>query len=793
MRAVTAERATQRGPKPVPERDRQPVQRLDLAPHDRLEPRRAARERLSIGRNRDAGERTDRPRCRPSRRTARPQRRRCRIQRGSSRPNRDRRPVRPGVREMEPVRARLEALDGVLGHARKGIGPAAGTAGDPRNAAWHERPQPARGAEAAPANVSCRRDPDDSRLDAERGKRTAIGADDIEDHQIVAWRSRRNEAEIHGDGRCRAPSRAAGQWRRRPCSRRCSAIRARPTAPRALRAPRRRSPPVRSLARRPDGPTPRPEIRRRRPTARTGGPSSRSPSEPRCTSRSPARSRGRRVRGRAPVLPRRTPARRIGEGSRRVGRGLGSPGRGPARTSRRSTVALRSRARRARPGPPRARGPGPSAVPRLRPFRLASTVAPTRVADPPEIPAPSARVGWPSRIRDRNIEAVPPRRDQQLAREGRRRGARDRQLEVGDRRRRWASPQGRDPRRSRRAARATARRPARPAADPRRPAEHLTLVSFGRATSERMNPESTCSGSIHATAPFVRALANVRKWSFRFGARRQIDRSPACQDRRHVVGRGEVGVGDHRPRAGREEAGGVVVDPLLGHIERPLRQTRLGVPAGVAEMAEDHDRVGRELELSGDPASPKYWCASAAPRLRVQPEAVLGRRKTARRGRCSASHCRGPDRRRPTPPPGRLGPAPTSRRANRPGPHSASASRRRPRPGRPGSGSTASQRRPGPTITTTFGGVPAGSDRAATLPAPRGAGPQRQPRAGARGVEPSPRRLSDSRARTIHDRRGRRPYQEVIHSAFARSSFRDRAPFTGTPSCGAPPATLTFT
>ena len=45
----------------------------------------------------------------------------------------------------------------------------------------------------------------------------------------------------------------------------------------------------------------------------------------------------------------------------------------------------------------------------------------------------------------------------------------------------------------------------------------------GFTTSERWNPDDTWSGSISAIAPLVRALANVRKWSLTFGARRQIE------------------------------------------------------------------------------------------------------------------------------------------------------------------------------------------------------------------------------------------------------------------------------
>ena len=61
--------------------------------------------------------------------------------------------------------------------------------------------------------------------------------------------------------------------------------------------------------------------------------------------------------------------------------------------------------------------------------------------------------------------------------------------------------------------------------------------------------------------------------------------------------------------------------------ERPFRQPRLGQAAGVAEVVQQHDRVLRELDRGGDPPLPEVLMrVVAAPRGRVEAEAVLGRR-----------------------------------------------------------------------------------------------------------------------------------------------------------------------
>jgi len=54
------------------------------------------------------------------------------------------------------------------------------------------------------------------------------------------------------------------------------------------------------------------------------------------------------------------------------------------------------------------------------------------------------------------------------------------------------------------------------------PRRTWALARLGRRTIDRWKPDVTWSGSISATAPFVRWLEKLRKWSFRFGADRQI-------------------------------------------------------------------------------------------------------------------------------------------------------------------------------------------------------------------------------------------------------------------------------
>jgi hypothetical protein len=106
-----------------------------------------------------------------------------------------------------------------------------------------------------------------------------------------------------------------------------------------------------------------------------------------------------------------------------------------------------------------------------------------------------------------------------------------------------------------------------------------------------------------------------------------VDGALAGEERLDVVRRPHVGLGDHGRRAGADEAGRVVVDPLLPDVERPFRQARLGVAARVAEVAEDHDRVPGELDLAADLVLAEVLVGVARADVRVEAHPVLARRR----------------------------------------------------------------------------------------------------------------------------------------------------------------------
>ncbi len=114
---VATERPAERHPPPEPDRDREVRERLDLAPHDRLEPRRAVGRRLTVGWHRDVGgeqvgDGVDHAAAQAGRRI--PDADDPRIER----PESDRRSGWPGVREVEAVGARREARNGDVRHER---------------------------------------------------------------------------------------------------------------------------------------------------------------------------------------------------------------------------------------------------------------------------------------------------------------------------------------------------------------------------------------------------------------------------------------------------------------------------------------------------------------------------------------------------------------------------------------------------------------------------------------------------------------------------------------------------
>ena len=105
-----------------------------------------------------------------------------------------------------------------------------------------------------------------------------------------------------------------------------------------------------------------------------------------------------------------------------------------------------------------------------------------------------------------------------------------------------------------------------------------------------------------------------------------LDRELAPEERADVVGGPHVGLGDHGPGTRADEPGGVVVDPLDRHRLGPLGQPGLAVAARVAQVAEDDDRVGRELEVLDRGLAEILVRAVITAGDRVEPEAVLGRR-----------------------------------------------------------------------------------------------------------------------------------------------------------------------
>ena len=116
--------------------------------------------------------------------------------------------------------------------------------------------------------------------------------------------------------------------------------------------------------------------------------------------------------------------------------------------------------------------------------------------------------------------------------------------------------------------------------------------------------------------------------AIRGGRRRPdlLDAAAAAEERLHVVGRPEIRLGHDGPGSGAQETGGEVVDPLHGLVRGALRQAGLGVAARIAQVAQDHDGVRRELELPDLLLSEVLVRAVVAARDGVQPEAVLGRR-----------------------------------------------------------------------------------------------------------------------------------------------------------------------
>ena len=91
-----------------------------------------------------------------------------------------------------------------------------------------------------------------------------------------------------------------------------------------------------------------------------------------------------------------------------------------------------------------------------------------------------------------------------------------------------------------------------------------------------------------------------------------------------LVGDAVDGLGEDRLRPSAQEARPVVVDALDGRRLGRVRRTPLGVPGGVAEPVQDHDRVGRHLDVVVDVVlAVILGVVVAVARRGVEPEPVL--------------------------------------------------------------------------------------------------------------------------------------------------------------------------
>ena len=105
---------------------------------------------------------------------------------------------------------------------------------------------------------------------------------------------------------------------------------------------------------------------------------------------------------------------------------------------------------------------------------------------------------------------------------------------------------------------------------------------------------------------------------------RRLDGPAAAEDGPYEVRGARPCLGDHCRRTRPDEAGGVVVDPLLRDVERALRQPRLRVAARVAQVVQEHDRVPGQLHLGGDRRLAEVLVlVIAAAGGRIEAEAVL--------------------------------------------------------------------------------------------------------------------------------------------------------------------------
>ena len=136
---------------------------------------------------------------------------------------------------------------------------------------------------------------------------------------------------------------------------------------------------------------------------------------------------------------------------------------------------------------------------------------------------------------------------------------------------------------------------------------------------------------VHLVREAGRALRRERPLEVAVPGRRVaedlVERAVGREQLADLAGRRVVrmALGDHRPRARADEPGAVVVDPLAGFGERALRQPGLGVPRRVAQVVQEHDRVGRQADVVPDVVLAVVdVLVAVGARLRVETEAVLG-------------------------------------------------------------------------------------------------------------------------------------------------------------------------
>ena len=107
-----------------------------------------------------------------------------------------------------------------------------------------------------------------------------------------------------------------------------------------------------------------------------------------------------------------------------------------------------------------------------------------------------------------------------------------------------------------------------------------------------------------------------------------LHRAASAEDRLDHVRGARPGLGDDRRGARLDEPGRVVVDPLVGLVERAFGEARLGVAARVAQVVQQDDGVLRQLDLRRDVRLAEVLMGGVvATGRRIEPEAVLGRRE----------------------------------------------------------------------------------------------------------------------------------------------------------------------